>query len=277
MLSVIAAICGPDTMRMLNFQHFAACAQRQPGSDHEFIVVEQVIDSPVYGSILQLNGIECRYIQVRYPEFNRSWLFNIAAKAARGDLLMFMDADVAFGEDYFACVLSSAPETFALGWSRSVWLNQLGREQYVTGAGYWPEWEDQSVARVLEASPDPESCKGLSNVFNREFFFSELAGYNEAFSMWGGDDCEMILRAKAAARTWSVVDYCLLHLYHEDRVRGENNLAAWYTTVADPEAVSQAMKSVPLGSLSGPLGAHQGDGDADYSHTWLVTEGSDVQ
>ena len=258
MISIIAGISGDDPIRKENFVAFIRCVSRAMRDvDCEFIVVEQLKpeDRPIYGALLKENCPNRFYHkQVWHPVFNRSWLFNVAAKESDGDLLVFMDADVVFGDDYFEELVKQCHGNpyYSMGWSRSIWLNERGRQVFLEFPRYTRHWSKSLVKRKLKVSFDPESCKGLSNVFRRGFFFDELGGFNETYSQWGGEDCDIIFRASAAAHELYRMEYTLLHLYHEGRVRGQQNDRMWSLTYALPEFVSYQIITTGIGFSGGP-------------------------
>lgn len=262
MLSIIAPIAGNDPLRMKNFRMFAKCVLKQSRSDqhfpveYEFIVVEQEIDGLYYKPILEEVGVSYSHISAKHNMFNKSWLCNIGAKRASGSLFMFMDADVGFGKDYFEKILNHTSVPYMLGWNKAVFLTEKGIKAYVSDTLCKTMAEGGAIERTVESLPGgkrhPSSCMGLSNIFNRNFFFEQLGGYNESFTKWGGEDCDIMLRAEKAAGEWYDFDYTLYHFNHGGRVRGKKNDIAWEKTRIDPESISSKIKSVGSGHMEGP-------------------------
>lgn len=252
MLSVIVPISGADKSRIENFAEFVKCIAAQSVSDFEFIVVEQVSpdsEASRYGGILERYGRNHKHFVVEGVLFNKSWLVNIGAKRSQGQTLVFMDADVLFGHDYFAGLLESLPFRYLLGWSQAIFLSAAGRRDFLE-KGY--QKERCLVDRTVIPEPGSSSCMGLSNVFDRDFFFHEVVGYNETFTQWGGEDCDIMKRALAADGEWHQFDYTVYHLFHGGRIRGGKNTEMWNWTDRHPNEVTTAIRKAGTGSLEGP-------------------------
>lgn len=250
MISLIAAIGGDNPERARNFRVFLDCAVNQHFCDHEIIIVELIYeDRSYFQGLVEGTDEQIIYVAVPAEEWNRSWGYNVGARMSHGETLVFMDADVIFPSKYLNAVDALFQTPYALGWSNSLWLNERGTKTIVDGP---KRLGPDLIERFLFASSDPCSCKGLSNIFNREFFFNTLGGYHEAFKGWGAEDCEMIFRAKATTDKWHVLPQTLIHLCHGERIPGEDNQSIFKNTQHDPLAVCEYLKEEGLGDLGGP-------------------------
>ena len=251
MISIVVGVSGHNSRRTENFLEFLLCVSKQMYSDYELIVVEQITDEQVYQSIVEASQTDCKYLQCAHPIFNRSWLFNIGANESQGNILAFLDADVVFGDDYLHRIVSDLRSPYMLGWNRSVWLNERGTAMYVAAKEYSENWPESQVTE-LKRPVFRGGSAGLSHIFTRKFFFDGLGGYNENFNQWGAEDNDMMTRAIVAAGKQYIMDYTLIHLYHEDRVRGAYNTRMWYFTNSNPELVTRKIKESRIGHSDGP-------------------------
>lgn len=254
MISLIAAIGGYNPERVRNFRAFIDCASNQEFDQYEIVIVELVYDKNHFKAISKAAKGNIAYVELPAKEWNRSRGYNAGAQFSKGTVLVFMDADVVFSDDYISTIDKLFDSPYALGWNYSLWLNARGttlavgdRQDSIPG---------DAVDRFLTARSDPNSCKGLSNVFQREFFFDVLGGYNEKFTGWGAEDCEMIFRAKAMAGAWHVLPQTLIHLHHEGRIPGKDNQEIFKCVMEKPAATCEAIKAAGVGDpeqLTGEL------------------------
>ena len=257
MVSLIVPISGENPLRMRNFKAFLTCVVRQT-VPCELIVVEEITAGSL--SIYKKSLDDCqsqrrrmflKHVVVPGEVFNKSWLLNIGAKNSVSNILVFMDGDVLFDPNYLEKIRNADTLPCQLGWSQAIFLSEAGSKEHLEN-GY--EKHLCIVDRIVVPHPGSSSCMGLSNVFDRKFFFDELGGYNETYTGWGGEDCDIMKRALAAAGRWDQLDYTLYHLHHGGRVRGDRNTEMWNRTARSAEEVTRLILARGMGD---PGGARQ--------------------
>lgn len=251
MLSVVIAVSGQGDRKIDNFVEVAGAVQKQQYRDYEVIVVEQVIDEPVYPELVKCVLPKAKYIQVKHPVFNLRWLRNIGAKESSGDLIFFSAAETVFGSDYFGAIVGQFTDPYMLAWDRIVMLNEIGRAIYSLTRQYRLEWPEPTVEKLKV--PGFEDGSGGYPVFDRSFFFEELGGFNEAFVNWGGGDNEMMIRTLDKTQgTRSNMNYCLLHLPHYGRLPNERRWEMLEAVRTMPSELSAAFCRMDLGNILKP-------------------------
>ncbi len=167
----------------------------QRGTPIECIVVEQSSKPEAQESLPP----GTRYIHTPVPPslpYNRSWAFNVGARAARGDVLVLHDNDAVVPHQYATAV----SEAIASGYD----FANLTRFVFNL----------QTVDVTFDAPPRSivQNTRGLSTVAQREAYF-DIGGYDEAFVGWGGEDNDFWDRAstRRVQRHGSVP---MIHLWH---------------------------------------------------------------
>lgn len=171
----------------------------------ECIVVEQAA-TPVAGPQLPswVKHIHQAIASDDAP-YNRSETFNIGARAARSNLLVFHDNDILVPEDYAAAVAG----VHAQGWEfidlkRFVFYLSEAQTNEVLRATSVPSMAAERITQNMLA--------GGSVGADRDAFFA-IGGFDESFSGWGGEDNDFWDRAATRA-TWSFATLPFVHLWH---------------------------------------------------------------
>lgn len=148
--------------------------------DIEIIVIEQDIKK-----MIQLDPSVKHILAYNNGDFNRAWGFNVGAKVAKGDILIFGDGDVFLEVDQF-----------------SIFLNKFKTEykKYDVVSPY------TSRVHFLEENETDYFRKNLKLLENREMLpqsspimgglcamwktsYQKSKGWDENFRGWGGEDC----------------------------------------------------------------------------------------
>ena len=247
MLSIVVAISGNRADRSTNFLSLLGCINRQTFKDYELIVVEQSTDAQFYWRWLASTDV--KYIPIQHGVFNLSWCYNVAARKASGDILVFLGGDVGFGNDYFESIANGFKPPYMAGWNSAIYLNPEGLGYYLN-MGYTSEWEDSNVAFV--ASPECNSGYGLSTIFTKDFFWS-LGGFNETYESWGGEDQDIHVRAREATGVDIELPYTILHLFHGASLPCDPEKDAILTATCQfPNLVTKKLLSVGMGQSDMP-------------------------
>ncbi len=171
----------------------------------ECLVVEQDLEPRLAGVLPPwVRLLRAPPPDARTP-YLRSWALNVAARAARGDALVFHDGDLLLPAGFAEAVrlrLDGAdvvqPKRFTF------YLDEPATRRMCDGSG------DLSAARCVEVVENLEA--GASVALKREAFFA-IGGWDEEFRGWGGEDNEFWDRC----RTLRVDPYGFLpmiHLWH---------------------------------------------------------------
>ena len=177
----------------------------------EAIVVEQDAAPRLDPSSALRNGSAFAY---NPGAFNKAWGFNVAARLARGPLLALADADVivphALPEAVRHCRKGHAVKPY-----RSI-VNLTPEETMRVRAGEW----SFAPLRARDAPPNREG-QGENVVFGGGLFvihretYCALAGFDERFLGWGGEDDAMTRKLERAGVALSEIgDEPALHLWH---------------------------------------------------------------
>lgn len=246
--SVIIVISGNHPIRAKNMHHLIGCLKKQEYRDFETIVIEQICDGNMYWNCMEAHG---RYISVTDPVFSWHWCRNVAARIAVGETLIFIDGDVSFGRNYFTIIDRYYSRPCCIGWGNSIWLNEESSNKHKESAFYSTDYLSADIARM--GTPHVGTGWGLVNIFNKEFYFDKLGGYNEMFSRQGRGDCEMKVRAENIAKV-GVIPYTLIHLWHSGTQTAlENREELLAKTITNPQAVIDKLIQAKVGNQNGRI------------------------
>jgi len=194
MLSVIVAWRAGDKRREEALNNTLACLKNQ-SAEHEIIVVDQSLDSSL------IFDETIRHVKLPPREnFNKSWCFNVGARQAKTDKLVFLDAEMIFEKNFLSEVRGFADKHDAfLCWDTI--LMMPGR--------------DNPLPRILK--PVILKTLGGSFFFNRETYFNKLGGMNENYEGYGCEDNDALDRCINLfdGRKIDVMQYALVHQYHD--------------------------------------------------------------
>lgn len=260
-LSIVIPTGGNDPLRDRNFKECLKCINEQTFKDFEIIVVEQSLDGNFYKT-----GGNYKHIGIKDPEnrgFNLSWCRNVGARESDGDILVLMDSDFVFDKDYFKTISKFKGE-FAAGAETYYWCN---REDPTL------EWlrtrdlesirskgSDNHMDNVFKFRSMTRGCGyGAILVYNRDWFFNTLGGYNENFFKYGWED-------KATTETIKVIlnrndeeldriPYEAFHLFHlnkDPRNLKINEMIFNKFTSMNQVDLSNIIKNSNIGKLESP-------------------------
>lgn len=190
--------------RLPHLMHVLGSIAGQRRGDIECIVIEQssspqVLDQlPTWVRSLHLP------VTADFP-FSRSWAFNVGARAASGDLLVFHDNDMLIPTAYTEELVRHHEAGYdVINLKRFVfYLDERQTERVFQGLDL-QDVKTRVVVQNLEG--------GGSLAVDREAFF-ELGGFDEEFVGWGGEDNEFWERSHLRA-VWSYGYLPIVHLWH---------------------------------------------------------------
>lgn len=191
--------------------------------------------------------------------YSRSWAFNVGARAARGEALVFHDNDMLVPAAYAAEAVRVLEEGYRVA-NLKRFVFYLGEEETrrVLEGGALDEGRPERVVQNLEG--------GGSVAIDRASFF-EIGGFDEAFVGWGGEDNEFWERARDTLPAWPYGRLPILHLWHAPQPekgaegRATAELLEARTRVPAAERVAE-LRAREFGSLAGPDPAWRSAGKA---------------
>jgi hypothetical protein len=201
-VSFVFAHAGRDRLPQLCQVIRSAFAQRNVAI--ECIVVDLTKDSIL--SELPQGTIGQHVDTSHLPEgWYKSWAYNIGARMARGDILVFQDGDIVMPDRYAAELV----RTYQSGtWNAAslqrflFYLSQPATEHFIRTNS--PDY-DAPVAIS-------QNWKGGTISIRRESFF-DIGGFDEGFVGWGGEDDEFYSRCISAGHCrFGYIPF--IHLWH---------------------------------------------------------------
>lgn len=214
-LSVIIPCGGNYPERVRNLDEVLGCIARQTCREFELVLVEQSVDGKYYHSQVPCST----YIPIQDPGergFNRSWCRNVGAYHASGEVVLLMDGDYVFPQDYFEQVLKMN-DVFFSGTNLYLWSDAKLLAEYMQS-------KDMNVFERSQSKLRPFlrgiACGGIVG-FRREWYVSEFVGYNENFFQYGFEDTEAVNRIQKILNKrpeeLSTVPVHVAHLHHRER------------------------------------------------------------
>jgi len=253
-LSMILTVGKFDESRAEALSYMLSAIAEQTMTDYELIVVEQYDDIMNYTSVINEAKLPCSYIAVHGIRYSTPWGYNIGAKNASGDILVFMCADLIFGNDYFAKIIDTFQGQYSFGWDNIIKLNDAGTQYYKYRKEYRDDWTDA----FIERSQQPHSLggAGASIIYGRDFFFNKFGGHNESYTDNLAWDNDTAMRTAYAANhvsplRWNMIDYTILHLFHGGRSTGESNHEMLDVTEHSPQLVTDEIIKTECGFIGG--------------------------
>lgn len=195
---------GESRLPLLQATLASIAAQREVAI--ECIVVEQSARPELPGRIPSwVRTIHTPIASDDLP-YNRSWAFNVGAKASTAPLLVMHDNDFLVPADYARELVTRHEE----GWEVidlkrvMIYLQQRSSEETMRTHRVRPGAAVERFVQNLNA--------GGSLAVDRTTYF-EIGGFDEGFIGWGGEDNEFWERAQTR-RCWSFAYLPLVHLWH---------------------------------------------------------------
>ena len=240
---IIAYTHSVDVGRLNGLTKLIESIQSQSYKNFETIVVEdtQGRDKPLFPFSNKVNKV----ITISDPEgrkFNKSWVMNVGARVSTTENLLFVDADVIFGQDFLQKVTNYAPRKKLFNcWSE--YHIMPGRDNPDKRTHYFPT-----------------TFKALVAVFysTKDFFFNELGGYNEDYFGYGGEDNDIYTRSQFLLGEIPTMPYSLEHTYHDWHPSNSamplssRRMEILNKTLANPLEIINKLKKTEIGNLRYP-------------------------
>ena len=196
-------------------------------------------------------GIDCLHVPTGHLSkgWYKAWAFNLAARRATGDVLVFQDGDVCMPERYGA---ELARTILSEGYDIASILRYLF---YLDAPSTQTVYATKTIPPITPVQAF-QNCKGGTIAAAPNAFFA-IGGFDEGFVDWGGEDDEFFDRC-------GVKRHCrfgylpFVHLDHPLQAdwRGENNLnishiMPWRLGLSVSERVPELVAREP-GNSAGP-------------------------
>lgn len=182
----------------------------------ECIVVD-LSEKPIVDQLPK--GIVYQHVETSHlkPGWYKAWAFNIAARKARGDILVFHDGDICVPDRYAKELKRQLLDGPYQAASIQRFLFYLSRSAT----------ERTSGQNQIDVDP-PESIlqnwKGGTIALRKDAFF-QIGGFDEGFVDWGGEDDEFFDRCSAVKHLrYGYLPF--IHLWHPSQPdrHGQDNL-----------------------------------------------------
>jgi hypothetical protein len=221
----------------------------QQGARVECLVVEQAHESVLAGCLP--SGVV--HVHSRPPRcdmpYARAWAFNVGARHAAGDILVFHDNDVLAPTNYAAELV----RLFSQGYTAA----RLQRFVF-----YLSDADTEQALREMRLRPASaplfvrQNCEGHTLAVERRTYF-DLGGHDETFIGWGGEDNEMFDRCRA--RPCYAFGYLpFVHLHHAPQpTRDESQTAVRHLDELIAVPVGERIRTLAnrrFGAVEGPYG-----------------------
>ena len=218
-----------------------ASIRAQKGARVECIVVEQDVAPKIRDSLPDSIVYRFTPIESNDAPFNRSWAFNVAARKARGRLLVCHDNDMLVPACYAAHLLKMADKGYE--------VMQLKRFIF-----YLDEVSTQSVFEARRLNWDLsvetviENLEGGGSVGIHRSTYRDIGGFDEGFVGWGGEDLEFWDRC-LTRKTYRYAFLPIVHLWHPPQpgkraVKGLGKKTYEYTQLRRGTPVERRIKEL---------------------------------
>jgi glycosyltransferase involved in cell wall biosynthesis len=145
--------------------------------------------------------------------FNKSQAINRAAKRARGDILVIVDADVIFAPTIISKsieLLENSP--LIIPFQRIHYINETNTKKILETGQLWPI-NGGADNFVVDATNGNYEYISLVNVIKRETF-EAIGGYDERFYGWGGEDDAFNVTVNTMCGNHIRLNQDVYHLWH---------------------------------------------------------------
>ena len=176
----------------------------------EIILVESDVESKVSTLLTDFN-LKHIFIENKLP-FNKSWCFNVGFKAASTDNIVFGDADLIMADNALVDAVNLLADYECVNPYNSVidltdieTINFLKTEDFTQLIGI------NRKGRGEDDHQKVPTCGGI--ILFRKEALEKVAGWNEDFWGWGGEDDYMSTIVNIFLTSTNLTNKCY-HLYH---------------------------------------------------------------
>jgi hypothetical protein len=182
-VSILIPIGGRE--RLPQFELALAAARGQRDVEFEVIVVEQA-DTPLLADSVPSDVRHVYQERAAGARFNKSAAVNCAARAARGDVLVLLDADYLIPVDFAAECARVLCTADAARPARFIFHLDPHSTSRAREARSLPT--DLAIERIVSNNPTPIAVRAAT--------YWSVGGHDETYLGWGGEDTEFIDRLR---------------------------------------------------------------------------------
>jgi glycosyltransferase involved in cell wall biosynthesis len=238
-VSFITTLRIAEEQRHRNFSFLLDWYGRQV--DWEWVVVEQDHAPRLDESTLPRQAK--RLFVVNSGPFNKAWGLNVGARAARGDLLFFCDADLLVEPSALQTAAGlCARHVLAVNpYDRLADLDQIETERLLQGQEP-PRFQRDDASDRRRVGEQLCFCGGAFMM--RRSLHHAMGGFDERYLGWGAEDDAMSIRlVRSTPQVATVEGRVALHLWHPSNRT---------STFGDPNYPSNRARLQELGAMSAP-------------------------
>ena len=184
--------------------------QSYPRDLFEVIVVDDGSDPPLEMS--EPSPLNVRVIHQPDLGFGLARARNNGARAAQGDIVVFLDCDMIPAREWLAAHARwhhAASDAMSIGFRRHLDVTGVSAadvrnyggtldEMFADRPFHRPEWIESHMARTAELTSDDDDLFRVAsggNLGMSRHFYWEVGGNDESFTQWGAEDVEFGYRA----------------------------------------------------------------------------------
>jgi len=222
-ISIIIVVAGNDIERYVNLIQLQKALKAQTIQPHELIIVEQVLGQDCcYYNHIPMEISNTRHIPIKFHEhpnlFSVGWGRNVGIYRATGDIVVCLDVDYIFRNDYLEVISNTEVKNAYVGWSKIYYVNPTEKREFIQTGVFPTGYENYKIVATIN-----NKYVGGSQVFNRQWFISNIVGYSEDIFGWGSDDTDVYGRANVITGEWHILDYSIFHLHHDRKQKAITN------------------------------------------------------
>jgi len=190
----------------------------------ECIIIDQSETEALKERLLKnkdlIEGVRYHHIPIpnKSNRFHKAWAFNLGAKMAKADILVFHDGDVIIPADYSREIVFNFRRQYeVVRLQRFTFCLSHQSTQLILSEGA------SALEKYSQLSFDSvrQNEEGGSIAVKKKTFF-ELGGFDEAFIGYGGEDNEFFNRCLSRkAYIYSYLPF--MHLFHSPQPEKDNN------------------------------------------------------
>lgn len=214
-LTIAITIWGVEPDKMCSLIEVMRILHQQMRDGFEILFVEQSsCEYPLWNGFCDMIGARHVYIgdHYKYPMYRRSWMRNVAVRQAESDLVLFIDDDAIFGDNYIESLVDNFESDYLLGWDEILSLTPKATKKYYTERKYRIDWQKGDICYKHRVQDN--SAWGSVVLFDRNFYINVLGGENEEYQGWGFRDRDVHNRCMWLTGEDKFYTYTHLHLSH---------------------------------------------------------------
>ena len=230
--------------------------KNQTGVNIELVFIEQVIDDEYYLKKIkdfESSNIRVKKISVKYPVFNKCWLYNIAVSHVKSDHILFSEGDVFSKENFFSRLVEYTTNLnlkWCFAWDKIYYTNEAERKALISGKNIFMSEKEFKI-------PEKHRREG-GIVYIRKDFFKQIGGYNEWIEELGGPDNDIAARMFHHSKTYRKFSNTIIHLWHTRDVdkykpTRKRNIVVMKITFESTSDVIKMLRRQRFGDIDGPL------------------------